>query len=144
VLADLVGADEDAFVTAMLRNQCQADTGVSRGGFNNGAARLELAAGLGGVDHLRRDPVFGAAARIQIFDFCHHGARVRRDDGVQATQWRAADEVTEVLRNPHAFIVSGQFRPRTPAPAVSTSSAPSRAPGKSSRLPGGFAAVLAD
>ena len=53
VLADLVRADEDAFVAALLGDQRQADTGVARCRFDDRAAGLELAAGLGGVDHLR-------------------------------------------------------------------------------------------
>ncbi|OOK79243.1 hypothetical protein BZL30_2663 [Mycobacterium kansasii] len=36
-----------------------------------------------------------------------------RDDRVQADQWCAADEVTDVLRDPHAFMVSGGLGPRT-------------------------------
>ena len=57
VLADLVRAHEDAFVAARLSDQRQADTGVARRRFDDGAAGLELAAGLGGLDHLDRDAV---------------------------------------------------------------------------------------
>ena len=107
VLADLVGADEDALVAAVLGDQGQADAGVARGGFDDRATRLQLPAGLGGVDHFGRDPVLGAAARVEVFDLCHHGARAVGDDGVQTNQWGAADEVTDVLRDPHTPMVSG-------------------------------------
>ena len=58
---------------------------------------------------LHRDPVLGTAAWVEVFDLCHHGAGAVGDDGVQANQWGAADEVTDVLRDPHAFIVSGDL-----------------------------------
>ena len=91
----------------MLGDQSQPDTGVARGGFDDGATRFQLPAGLGGIDHLGRDPVLGTAAWVEVFDLCHHGAGAVWDDGVQANQWGAADEVTDVLRDPHASIVSG-------------------------------------
>ena len=68
---------------------------------------------------------------------CHDGAGAGGDDGVQANQWRAADEVTDVLRYSHAFIVSGGFWLRTPAPTAAE-------PRHLRVLAGGFADVLTD
>ena len=42
VLADLVGADEDALVAALLGDERQPDTGVARGRFDDGAAGLAV------------------------------------------------------------------------------------------------------
>jgi hypothetical protein len=64
VLADLVRADEDALVATLLGNQGQPDAGVAGGRLDDGAAGSQLAAGLGGVDHLDRDAVLGAAAGV--------------------------------------------------------------------------------
>ena len=101
VLADLVGADEHAVVAAALSDQGQADAGVSRRRFDDGAARLELSAGLGGVDHLDRDPVFAAQPRIEVLDLGDDPARARWHNRVQLNQWSISDDFTDVLRNTH-------------------------------------------
>src|SRR5690606_15643536 len=62
VLGHLVGADEHALVAALLGHQRQADAGVAGGRLDDGAALLQLSGLLGGLDHLDRDPVLGAAA----------------------------------------------------------------------------------
>jgi hypothetical protein len=100
----------------VLCDQGEADTGIARGGFDDGATGPELPAGLGGVDHPHRNPVLRAATGIEVFDLGRHGAGAVGNDGVQPNQRRAADQVTDVLRDPHAFIVSGGFGRRTPAP----------------------------
>src|SRR6185312_13813547 len=74
VLADLVGADEHALVAAVLGDEGQPDAGVARGRFDDGAAGPQLPAGFGGVDHLHRDPVLGAATGIEVFDLGRHDA----------------------------------------------------------------------
>ncbi len=68
VLTDLVGTHEHTLVAALLRDEGQTHTGVTRGRFNNGAAGLELAGSLGRVDHPDGDTVLAAAAGIEILD----------------------------------------------------------------------------
>ena len=108
VLADLVRAHEDAFVATRLGDQRQADTGVAGGRFDDRAAGLQLAAGLRGVDHLRRDAVFGAATRVEVLDLGDDLARALGHDRVQLNQRGIADELTDVPGDPHASIVSGR------------------------------------
>jgi hypothetical protein len=106
VLADLVRADEDAFVAALLSDQRQTDAGVARGGLDNGSARAQLTAGLGGVDHLDGDPVLHAAAGTEIFDLRHDSARPLRDNRVQLDQRSVADQLADVLGNPHVSMIA--------------------------------------
>ena len=101
VLADLVRADEDAFVAALLGHQRQPDAGVAGGRFDDGAAGLELAAGLGGVDHLDRDAVLGAAAGVEVLDLGRNRAGAFGDNGVQLHQRGIADELTDVPGDAH-------------------------------------------
>ena len=75
VLADLVRADEDALVAALLGDQSQTDAGVAGCGFDDRAAGLQFAAGLRRVDHLHRDAVLGAAARVEVLDLGDDPAR---------------------------------------------------------------------
>ena len=102
----------------MLGDQSEPDTGVARGGFDDGAAR-PAAAPLASAASI----IFTAIRSLELppglrySTFAATSAGTGGDDGVQANQRRAADEVTDVLRNPHAFIVSGDFGRRTPATA---------------------------
>ena len=68
---------------------------------------LQLAAGLGGVDHLDRDAVLGAAAGVEVLDLGRDRARALGDNRVQLYQRGIADELTDVPGDPHASIVSG-------------------------------------
>ena len=79
VLADLVGADEDAVVAARLGDHGQPDAGVARGRLDDRAAGLQRTGGLGGVDHPRRDPVLHRAAGVEVLHLGEHAAgRARR------------------------------------------------------------------
>ena len=80
VLADLVGADEDALVPLGLRHHREPDPGVARRRFDDRAARLELARGLGGLDHPGRDAVLHRAAGVEVLDLGEH-ERARRQLG---------------------------------------------------------------
>ncbi len=76
-------------------------------GLDDGAAGPQLAAGLGGVDHLDRDAVLGAAARVEVFDLGRNRAGTFGDNRVQLYQRGIADELTDVPGDAHASIVSG-------------------------------------
>ena len=78
VLADLVGADEDALVAALLGDQGQADPGVAGGRLDDRAAGLQLAAGLGRVHHADGDPVLHRAAGVEVLDLREHQRRRSR------------------------------------------------------------------
>ena len=107
VLADLVGADEDALVAARLGHQGQADAGVAGRRFDDGAAGLELATGLGRVDHLGGDAVLGAATRVQVLDLGQDLARAFGYNRVQLDQRGVAYELTDVPGDAHTSMVSG-------------------------------------
>ena len=108
VLADLVRADEDAFVAALLGDERQPDAGVAGRGFDDGAAGFQLTAGFGGVDHLHGDAVLGAAAGVEVFDLRDDLARALGDNRVQLDQRGIADELTDVPGDPHTSMVSGR------------------------------------
>jgi hypothetical protein len=107
VLADLVGADEDALVAALLRHQGQANTGIAGRRFDDRAPGLQFTAGLGGIDHLDRDAVLGATTGIEVFDLRRHQGGTFGHDGVQPDERRIAYELTDMTRDSHASIVSG-------------------------------------
>src|SRR5690606_35128886 len=106
VLADLVRADEYTVVTALLSHQRQTDTGVPRGGFDNGPAGLQVARLLGRLDHLHRDTVLGATAGVQILDLGRHQPGPRGSHRVQSDQRGVADEVHDMIRDAHTPIVA--------------------------------------
>ena len=68
---------------------------------------LQFAAGLGGVDHLDRDAVLGAAAGVEVFDLGRNRAGAFGNNRVQLYQRGIADELTDVPGDAHASIVSG-------------------------------------
>src|SRR5690606_31732750 len=104
-LADLVRADEDALVSTLLGHDRQPHPGVAGRRLDDGAARLEQAALLGVLDHLDRDAVLGAAARVQVLDLGQHHAGALRDHRIQLDQGRIADELTDVPGISHASMV---------------------------------------
>ena len=108
ILADLVRADEHTPVAPTLGHQGQTDSGVSGGGFNDGAARLELPACLGGIDHLDRDAVLGTASRVEVLDFRHDHPGTLGNHRVQLNQWRVTDQLADMLRYSHIYIVAAR------------------------------------
>ena len=66
-----------------------------------------LAAGLGGVDHLDRDAVLGAATGVEVFDLGRNRACAVGHNRVQLNQRGIADELTDVPGDAHGSIVSG-------------------------------------
>ena len=95
VFADLVGADEDAAVAALLGDEREPDAGVAAGRLDDRAAGLELALGLGGVDDPGCDAVLAGPARIQVLDLREHrggdpvGHRVQLDERAYRPPGRA-------------------------------------------------------
>ena len=108
VLADLVGADEDALVAPGLRDHRQPDAGVAGGRLDDRAAGLELAGGLGGLDHPGGDAVLHRAAGVEVLHLGQHErsvlAPVRRGQVerlVEPDQRGVADQVEERVRVLH-------------------------------------------
>ena len=66
VLADLVGAHEDALVALLLGHHRQADAGVAGGRLDDRAAGLQLAGGLGRLDHPAGDAVLHGPAGVEV------------------------------------------------------------------------------
>jgi hypothetical protein len=75
VLAHLVRADEHAAVSLLLRDESEADSGISTGRLHDRAARADLAGLLGVLDHSERDPVFHGTTRVEVLDLGQHGRR---------------------------------------------------------------------
>ncbi|MNN30090.1 hypothetical protein D3C81_1437270 [compost metagenome] len=77
-------------VTTRRGDKSQADAGVAGGRFDDGHARLELAAALGVPDHVRADPAFDRVAWVAPFDLGQDGYPAR-GDAVDLHQRRVTD-----------------------------------------------------
>ena len=94
---------EHEVVAARRAHERQRDPGVARRRLDDRrGARLDLALGLGGVDHRHADPVLDAAGRVVGLELAEQlGAAVRGQAG-QPDHRRVADEVGQVVRDrPH-------------------------------------------
>src|SRR4029079_13471622 len=107
VLADFVGADEDAPVAALLGDEREPDTGVARGRLDDGPARLELAGLLGRLDHPDCDPVLHGTARVHVLHLREHQGCGAVGGAVEPDQRGVADQVQERVRVLHDANVSG-------------------------------------
>src|SRR5690606_12439590 len=101
VLTDLVGAHEDARVAALLGDDREAHAGVAARGFDDDAAGLERAAGLGFLDHLQGDAVLGTAAGVEVLDLRDDLGAAGRHHRVQSDEGSVPDEVADVVRDGH-------------------------------------------
>ena len=68
----LVVGGEDAFITAHDGDECQAHAGVSRGAFNDRAARLQLTRFFGVVDDLDGDAIFDGVTGVKRIHLGQH------------------------------------------------------------------------
>ncbi len=102
----LLGHDEDAAVAADGRRQREPDAGVARGGLDDGAAGLQGALALGGVDHRDADAVFDRVAGVEALHLRQHGGLDALNHPVQLDERRAADEMEDVLVVVHKFSAS--------------------------------------
>ena len=82
-------------VAAHRRRHRQRNAGVAAGRFDQGIARLDLAARLGLCDHRQRGPVFHRARRIIAFQLGQYGVGGRTGDALQLDQRRVADKIFE-------------------------------------------------
>ncbi len=69
----------------------KAHSGIARGAFDNGSARLEAAVAFGVFDHFKRHAVFGRMAGIEVLHLCIDFARNVFGQGVHAHHGRAPD-----------------------------------------------------
>ncbi len=101
VLADLVGADEDAAIALLLRDQRQAHAGVARRRLHDGAALLECPRGLGVLDHSQGDAVLDRAARVDVLHLGQHDPRHITHDLLEPDKRGVSDEVDDRVRVAH-------------------------------------------
>ena len=101
VFGDLVGDDEDAAVSALLRDQGETDAGVAARGLDDRAARAQQAFAFGGVDDVGRDAVLRRAAGIEVLDLGEHGGAQAGGHAVEADEGGVADEVGHALGVSH-------------------------------------------
>ena len=94
---DLVRAHEDALVALLLGHDRQPDAGVAGRRLDDGAAGLERAGALGGLDHAQRDAVLDRPAGVEVLDLGQHGGPQPPGDAVQLHQRRPADQVDHGL-----------------------------------------------
>ena len=105
VLAHLVGADEHALVALALGDHREPHAGVARRRLDDGAAGLQLARRLRGLDHAQRDPVLHAGARVEVLELGQHGGLDPCGDRPEPHQRGVADEVGDVLDELHGGIL---------------------------------------
>ncbi len=89
--AHLVGNHEDELVALARGDKCQAEAGVARGRFDDGAAGFQRSVALGGLDHRKPDAVLDRAAGILVLELEEEPARSRVDPR-HRYQRRVADE----------------------------------------------------
>jgi hypothetical protein len=95
VLADLVGADEDALVALGLGDHREADAGVAGRRLDDRAAGLQLARGLRGLDHAYGDAVLHRPTRVHVLDLREHERLGAVEGACEAEQRGVADQVQE-------------------------------------------------
>ena len=107
---------EDALVAAGGAHHGQGDAGVAAGRLHDGGARRQQAGLLGGVDHRDGDAVLDAAGRVEELE-------LGRDPGAgpvghvpEADERCPADELGDVVRDPHVRSLSPAPVGRRPAP----------------------------
>src|SRR4029450_752176 len=98
-------ADEDEVVPALLGDQGEADPGVAGRRLDDGAAGLQLAGLLGGLDPPPRHAVLHRAARVEVLDLGEHGAGDAVGHGVELHQRRVPDEIGDVFGVLHGTIL---------------------------------------
>ncbi len=103
VQADLVRADEDACVPALLGDHGQSHAGVATGRLDDRATGLQQPLLLGSIDHLGRDPVLDRPARVEVLDLGQHGGLNALGDMVQLHQGGVAHDVDDGFCVAHAF-----------------------------------------
>src|SRR5674476_381446 len=106
VLAHLVGTDEDALVSTALGDEGQPHARVSRSRFHDGATGLELARGLGGINHPNRDAVLDRTTGVDVLHLDQHGAGNPVRDRVELDQGCVPDEVGDILGILHPVMLS--------------------------------------
>ena len=100
VLADLVGAHEDALVALLLGHHRQADTGVAGGRLDDRAAGLEGAGRLRRLDHPGGDAVLHGPTGVEVLHLREHqravsALRVEVQGPAEPDERSVADEVEE-------------------------------------------------
>mmetsp|Transcript_18247 Transcript_18247/g.43860 ORF Transcript_18247/g.43860 Transcript_18247/m.43860 type:complete len:263 (-) Transcript_18247:592-1380(-) len=91
--AHAVGHHQDQLVALDGRHHGQAHAGIARGRLDDGAARLEQAAGLGVLDHGQRDAILDRAAGVAALRFDPHLGRT--EEALHADVGRVADGVED-------------------------------------------------
>src|SRR5579883_2960728 len=120
LLAHLVGNDEDQAIAFLRRDERQAEAGIARGGFDQGAARAELAVTLRRLDKREPDPVLDRARGVLVLELGEEPARPRIEarkldqggiaDGFEDGSLNGHDGSLRARRAPLPFL-----RPRAPA-----------------------------
>jgi hypothetical protein len=107
VLADLVGAHEDAVVALLLGDHGQPDAGVARRRLDDRPPGLQLAGGLGGLDHALGDAVLHGAAGVEVLHLGEDDRSLRAFQGARGLrepeQRGVADQLEEGVHvlHPH-------------------------------------------
>ena len=77
------GDEEHDLVAAVDADQGEADAGVAGGGFKDGGARAEQAAGFGVEDHAQGGAVFDGAAGVEEFKLGEDGGGAGGDEAAE-------------------------------------------------------------
>ena len=75
--------------------------GISGGGLDDGAAPLEPALTLGGLDHAQPDPILDAAPRVERFNFGEDRRSKPGGDPVKPDKRRVSNRVQDAVQDLH-------------------------------------------
>src|SRR5208283_5043736 len=114
-LALRLGHHNDGAVAARVAHQRQADAGVSRGPFDDDAARTQPALLLGILDDKERRPILDRAAGIEELGFAEDRAPGLLRGAPQLDQWRVADRADKAVADLHTVLRKRARRPRLSA-----------------------------
>jgi hypothetical protein len=99
LLAHGIRHRENQVVALDRRNQRQTDSGIARGGLNDGVARLDASALLGILNHRQTNPVLDAATGVKIFELGPNLGVVFSGNPVKPDYRCVSDELQRGMRN---------------------------------------------
>jgi len=92
-----LGHGQDDLVATSRTNECQGDTGVTRGTFNDGATGLEFARLLGGIDDGLTQAVLDGVAGVVELELCVNRGASAFGQAVDAHQRGVTGELSDVV-----------------------------------------------
>jgi hypothetical protein len=107
-----LGHRQEQLVSLGRADECERDTGVAAGRFDDHRVAVNLPRALGGLDHGDTDAVLYARERIEELALRKHDRLVLGDEPIDPHERRAADRLGDIVVD-SAFWFSGHGFSRT-------------------------------